>query len=282
MAVIVVDEEGNQKDDKDVTVAPEAAQTAAPEPTQPPAGQPEAKPAQESAKESPAEDDIPQKFRGKSLKDVVHAYQQLEQVVGRQAGELGELRRTHDEFIRSTLEARKAQQTQNQPSEDEDSKFFLEPKKAVEELVAKHPAIQALYAQQAEAARMRAQQELAAKHPDWKEVVMSPDFASFVQSNSVYQKMLVQADREYDTAMADFVLSQFKEASRKAAAAATATRQAAVAAGTVPASGATAGTTGGKPVYSRAALIRKMQTDPEWYAANADEILAAYTEGRVR
>lgn len=284
MATIVVDEDIT--DQKDVVVGRQDAPAGEPEPAKEPSepAQPAAE-AEKPASPAPEDDGIPAKFRGKPLKDVVQAYIQLEQLAGRQGAELGALRKTHDEFIRSALEQRKAAAQSQQPEPDEESRFFLEPKKAIEDAVAKHPLVQTVYAQQLALNRQRAQQELSAKHPDWQQTLNRPDFAAFVQSNRVLEQLLVQADRDFDTAAADFVLSQYKEHQRKLAsqqAATAATRKAAVDAGSVPAAGASAAAESGKPVYSRAMLIRKMQTDPEWYAAHADDILAAYVEGRVR
>jgi len=39
---------------------------------------------------------------------------------------------------------------------------------------------------------------------------------------------------------------------------------------------------GGKKVYRRTDLIELQRRDPAYYAANADEIMQAYAEGRVR
>ena len=50
-----------------------------------------------------ADDDIPDKYRDKDLKDVVRMHQEAEKLLGRQSSEVGELRRTVDDFIKTQL-----------------------------------------------------------------------------------------------------------------------------------------------------------------------------------
>lgn len=220
---------------------------------------------------------IPEKFRGKKAEEIAAAYVELERLVGRQAAELGELRRTHDEFIKAALLNRQPSQPQQK---DDDSDFFVDPRQAVAKTVEAHPTVQAL---QSEIVRLRAQSavsELTAKHNDWKQVIAEPTFQQFLASHPVYAELFHRAHTQFDVQAADFVLSQYKATARRAAAE---TGKAATAAAKVPTSaGGAATSTDAKPVYSRAALIRKMQTDPAWYEANAEAILEAYAEGRVR
>lgn len=278
MATIIVDDQDSQENGNPTPV-PDAAEVTN--------SAPRSTPAPETP---PAEEDIPEKFRGKKLAEILKSYEDMEKLVGRQGAELGELRKTHDEVIRSFLEAVKSNQANNpkQDSEDDDTEFFTNPRAAIERAIAKHPEIQRL--QQAERQRVadRALGVLAKKHPDFREILTSREFVEFVSSHPIHAQLLQQADRNYDVAAADYVLSQFKASRASAAANATvkdateAARKAAVSASKVPAGTATHSQDGGKPIYRRAELVRKMQTDPDWYAAHADEIYAAYAEGRVR
>lgn len=237
------------------------------------------------------DDEIPEKFRGKQLKEILKSYEDMEKLVGRQGSELGELRRTHDEVIRSVLTQRGQGQhakPQNEAGTDDETEFFLNPKRAIEKAVEQHPLVQGLRQQQAKTVQERALGELTARHSDWKDIVQSPEFVAFVQTDPVYQMLMAQADRNFDVAAADHVLKQYKATRVAPTPSATPApgvedmRRAAVAASKVPAGASAPAASKGKKVYSRSEVIRKMHSDPEWYAANADDILLAYSEGRMR
>jgi len=52
-------------------------------------------------KEEPKVEDIPDKYKGKSLKDIVAMHQEAEKLIGRQGSEVGELRKVVDDFIKT-------------------------------------------------------------------------------------------------------------------------------------------------------------------------------------
>lgn len=274
MAGVIILDEPQHVPDEEVPENVEVADTAAPKdeaPSETPQEQPQKQ-----------EDDLPQKFRGKTAKDIAAAYEQLEKLVGRQGAELGELRKTHDEFIKAALAGRIKNDAPAEQKVDEETEFFVNPKEAVTKLVENHPLVRQLREQQERVTAEGARAALAQKHPDWKEVVTQPEFVEFVSSHPALGTLMQQAHVRYDVAAADFVLSQFKERQKTKAATTDAVRQSAVTAGSVPTGSGGQGDVSGKKVYSRAAIIRKMQTDPDWYAENAADILQAYEEGRVR
>ena len=47
------------------------------------------------------EDDIPEKYKGKSVKDIVRMHQEAERAIGKQGSEVGELRRIVDDFVQA-------------------------------------------------------------------------------------------------------------------------------------------------------------------------------------
>ena len=55
----------------------------------------------EQAAEPEPEEELPAKYQGKSLQDVVQMHQEAEKALGRQSGEVGELRQVVDQFIQS-------------------------------------------------------------------------------------------------------------------------------------------------------------------------------------
>ena len=46
---------------------------------------------------------VPEKYQGKSLEEVVQMHQEAEKLLGRQSGEVGELRKVVDDYIATQL-----------------------------------------------------------------------------------------------------------------------------------------------------------------------------------
>ena len=87
----------------------------------------------------PEEDDIPEKYRGKDIKDIVQMHQEAEKLLGRQSSEVGELRKIVDDFVKSQIEAA----TSPQQQQDEEIDFFSDPDKAIAKAIENHPTLKA-------------------------------------------------------------------------------------------------------------------------------------------
>jgi hypothetical protein len=232
---------------------------------------------------------LPEKFRGKSLDEVVSMYTNLESQSGRQANELGELRRITDEILKQGVVPQMNQQHAPPESEEVTDDDFLEnPAQAVQKVVerALRPLTQAQESLNANMTVERLQKE----HPDLQEIVSSEDFQQWVVASPVRAGIWERA-AQGDFAYANEIFSMWKQVNRPApepvseqapAAPAPTVNQADLAAATTISKGTNTEAVGGKPIYSRQALIRLRQTDPEKYFANHDEIIAAYQEGRVK
>ena len=81
------------------------------------------------------DEDIPDKYKGKSPKEIVRMHQEAEKLLGRQSSEVGELRKLVDNFILSQTEAAKPKE------EEDDIDFFEDPQKAIEAAINKHPKV---------------------------------------------------------------------------------------------------------------------------------------------
>jgi predicted RNA-binding protein YlqC (UPF0109 family) len=90
----------------------------------------------ENNTEAPEEDEVPEKYKGKSLKEIARMHQEAEKLIGRQGSEVGELRKIVDDFIKA--QALSKQQPQ-EPVEEVD--FFADPEKAVSKAIENHPKI---------------------------------------------------------------------------------------------------------------------------------------------
>jgi hypothetical protein len=223
--------------------------------------------------------ELPEKYRDKSLDDIVRMHQEAEKLIGKQAQEVGEVRKLADELIKQNLGSRQQQTRQEEPEVD----FFENPQKAVQRTVDSHPDIIAARQVTLEMKRSQIQQRLAQEHPDFGEIAKDQDFANWVKSSPVRIKIFEQADSGYDFDSANELLSTYKQLrgvkNKQVSDAGEASRKQ-----TLKAVGVDTGGSGesSKKVYRRADLIRLKMQDPNRYEALSDEIMVAYQEGRVR
>jgi hypothetical protein len=230
---------------------------------------------------TPAEDDVPEKYKGKSTAEIVRMHQEAEKLLGKQSGEVGELRSVVDSYIQTQLDSTTPTK---QETDDEDIDFFSDPDKAVERAIANHPSIKKAEASNLNNQRQAAQSKLQSRHPDMNEIVQDGKFVDWIKSSKIRTQLFAQADRQYDYDAADELFTNWKERQGVVAQAASTekdTRKAAV----KSASTGTARGTGeqrAKKVYRRSDIIKLMKTDPDRYMALSDEITQAYAENRVR
>jgi len=229
----------------------------------------------------PDEDDVPEKYKGKSTAEIVRMHQEAEKLLGKQSGEVGELRSVVDSYIQTQLDSTTPP---TQETDDEDIDFFSDPDKAVERAIANHPSIKKAEAANLNNQRQTAQSKLQSRHPDMNEIVQDGKFVDWIKSSKIRTQLFAQADRQYDYDAADELFTNWKERQGVVAQAASTekdTRKAAV----KSASTGTARGTGeqrAKKVYRRSDIIKLMKTDPDRYMALSDEITQAYAENRVR
>jgi hypothetical protein len=228
------------------------------------------------------QDVLPDKYKGKDIKEVVAMHQAAEKLIGTQGSEVGELRRVVDQYINAQTQAANNQAPVVEESEPID--FFEDPAGAVSRAIDTHPEVVRAKEASQQMQRTASVTQLSAKHPDMETVLSNPAFAEWVKGSPVRRELYSRADQQYDIDAADELISNFKE--RTAVAQATletdkATRKAAVQkASTGGASGT--GTSGSKKIYRRADIIKLMKTDPARYEAINPEIMLAYQEGRVK
>jgi hypothetical protein len=222
--------------------------------------------------------ELPEKFRGKSQKDIVDMYSNLEKELGRKGQEIGELRKLTDQILHQQV-------NQRAPEPEEEIDFFDDPKAAVQKMLKNDPRLKQAEAQaqamKAEAAMSKLQQT----HPDFMDIAKSDAFQEWVKGSKIRMNLFRQADA-YDFDAANELLSTWKERSminktKEAEAEQEANRREALKG--AKSEGRSSGEAkAGKKIYRRADLIRLKQTDPNRYETLQDEILAAYAEGRVK
>ncbi|MDX9757101.1 MAG: hypothetical protein RBT52_06325 [Sulfurimonas sp.] len=236
--------------------------------------------------EPEVEDTIPEKFKGKTAQEIADSYVNLEREFGRKAQEVGELRQLTDKILQQQIETTKPKEE----PEQEDTDFFVDPKTAINKAVENHPKIK----QFEEQARLSIQQQQAfkakqseeafkQKHGDFQEILQEKDFQTWVSSSPIRQQLFQQANANYDFYAGDELFSTYKEL--KKVKQANEVKQADETKAILKAASVPTGVASSESstkVYRRADLIRLKMTDPNRYEAMGDEILKAYSEGRVK
>ena len=230
--------------------------------------------------------EVPDKFAGKSVEDIVKSYQNLEQELGRKSQEIGELRSLSDSFLKAEIsrnEPQTSQATQNSNNETEED-FFEDPSKAVNSLIEKHPKFQEFQQFQSQQQQQTSKAQLEKTHPDYIDIVQDSGFQDWVQASKFRTDLFKEADA-YNYEAADELLTHWKERSvidktAEVKEQQAATRKKALKSSKTESRGSSE--SAGKKTYRRADLIRLKTTDPQRYADLADEIYSAYAEGRVK
>lgn len=242
----------------------------------------------EVEQESPAveeEPELPSKYRGKSVSDIIKMHQEAEKLIGRQAQEVGEVRKLADDLIKRQLEG--GVKTQEEATKEDEIDFLEDPDRYVQKAVEKHPAIAEAKAQAFQLKQMQFVEKLQKSYPDFQEVVKDPDFAEWVKASPVRLQLYADADTNlnFDSAAellgnwgyvkgsrapkqqqqsSDEVIKQERKQSLKTAAVST-------------------GSVGveSKKTYRREDIRNLMLRDPARYQEMQPELMAAYAEGRV-
>jgi len=228
------------------------------------------------------ESELPNKFKGKSVEDIVSSYENLEKELGRKGQEIGELRKLTDGILQQQLTT-----TQNgtEAQEEEDTDFFDDPDLAVNKAIENHPKFREFEEHQKVQSAQATTQKLETAHPDYLKVVEDPKFQEWVQDSPIRTKLFVDA-HNYDINSAMELIGNWKERSlisntSEAETNKAVRREQALKTGK-GVSRTSSESTAGKKIYRRADLIRLRNSDPDRYESLQDEILQAYSDGRVK
>lgn len=235
------------------------------------------------------EDDVPVKYRGKEVKDIIKMAMEAESLMRRHSEEVHETRKLADELIKQQLESvRQKAQPAEQVTENEID-LFEDPKRYVQKAIEEHPTVKQAAITVEQFQKAQAQQAFVSKHPDYQQVLANPVAKQLVESSPYWQELWNKADQGYDVAAADMIVSTAKMLIKQATPTPTqpqpvpkeevAARDSALKSVAVD-SGGTGDS--GKKIFKRADLIRLRMKEPNRFADMQDEIDAAYREGRVR
>lgn len=225
---------------------------------------------------------VPEKFKDKSIEDVIKSYTDLEREYGRRSNEIGELRKGIDSLLELKLEE-KEKSVKAPPKEISAAEVFDNPRHAIEQVIQDNPELREIK-NELRLEKLRAKQrEFETNHSDWKDIMSSTDFQEWVQSSPTRTRMFVEADRNYDYDTGGELLTLFKEVKavntkRKEQEAQEKTEAELQGSTTIGRSGVKAPV----KVYNREDLIELRRHNPAKYDQMYPEIYRAYQEGRVK
>ena len=228
---------------------------------------------QEEVKTAP---DLPEKYRGKSIEDVVKMHRDAEELIARQGREVGEVRKLADELIKSQLTPKP------QVEKPKEVDFFENPQEAIRQQIESNPRVIAAeqYAKQVQAEQSK--QRLAQMHPDVSQIVGDDGFQAWIKASKVRTQLFQQADN-YDLDAADELISTYKELrnvrQKQVEAVDNTARDKTLKAVSVDTGGSGESS---QKIFRRADLIRLKMSDPVKYEERMPEIMEAYRTGRVR
>lgn len=253
---------------------------------------PQAQPQQPQNQQEPDLEDVPEKYRGKSLKDIIAMHQNAESELGRKNNEVGVIRKLADELIGVRAAERQANRPEPRKPLTTDE-LLNDPEAKILEVV-RDVTENTVREQEERVSRMEASLQVQAfesKYPGFQTTMHSPEFGSWLQSGSDYRKRLALRAAEGDFGAADELFGLYTEhaSAARASQAPEPTNSgtaAARAASTVRSGGSNAAGVvpgaDGKKVWSRTELLDMRINRPEEFDQRQDEILAAYREKRVR
>ena len=226
---------------------------------------------------------MPSKFEGKSIEDVVKAYQNVESALGNKSNEVGELRKLTDQILLNQAAPPAIPQVADINDDVGFDDFIDDPAAAVNKALDSNTRLQEIEKSLATNAANADRKALLEALPDADSIVASPEFQTWVKEMPVRGRILQDAHVNRDVDAAVDLISMYKDTAAAAtenaidernAIAKGDLKQATVVKGGVPNTK--------KPVYKRTELINLKVNNPQAYAARSAEFNEAYADKRVK
>lgn len=239
--------------------------------------EPETQIPEDQITQEPLEDDIPEKYRGKSIKEVVEMAANAEKLMSKHSQEVGDLRNIVSQYVK-----RKSELAESAPAEEKVD-FFEDPDKAMDQKLRNHPDVQKARDEAQLLRQERSRERVMQAHPDFNDVVTSPDFAKWITESPVRTELFLRADQEFDADAGMELIGTWKHLKGGAQ---TATEVAKEKRREEVIQGSTGSATGSsepraRKRYRSVDLMKLRNEDPDRYDAMQNEILLAYAENRV-
>jgi len=222
---------------------------------------------------------VPEKYKGKSVEDIIHMHTEAEKLIGRQGTELGELRRSVNQILQN--QATQQRVSSVEVDKEIDSEFdLLEPEKSVDARISKHPSIQRI--EQLE--KDLAFKDFESNYPGWQNTVNSGDFLEWVNKSPARLSLYSNANG-HDYGAASSLLGQWDEwkdmlktVAKEEEKLETKSKAKALNDGMTESGTSTATS---KKKFRKVELQRLYSSDRERYDSMSQEIQQAYLDGRV-
>lgn len=233
--------------------------------------------------------EIPERFKDKSIEDVIKSYTELEKAYSRQGNDLGEYRKLSEQLL-ALESAGGSKETETQSEDISIDALYDDPKGTIEKVVSQRVSgLEQQIQQERFTARLK---QMNSKYDGWQEEVRTPEFVNWVQewaNTPVRQRLVMQGDQGDLDAAEEVLLSyyekkqlaqQARQSERKAK------RDADLAKGTLESGSPDSPES--ETTFSRKKLldlrIRAKQGDrkaTEFLKENQVDIARAYAEGRL-
>lgn len=154
---------------------------------------------------------LPAKYQGKSLEDVVKMHEEAEKALSRQGQTVGEQRKVIDKFLEFQLQD-KATKSEVRPALTADV-LFADPDTAIKRSIEDSEVSSKVKKVERELSGLNLQiqqQAFESRNPDVKEVVTDPDFQKWVQE-SPYRMRMAQQLGQYDFNAGEELLHFWKD-----------------------------------------------------------------------
>jgi len=219
---------------------------------------------------------IPDKFKDKSLDDVVQSYLELEKEYGRKVQETGELRNIADNYLKQELERSPKQESKEVEFDD----LVESPTDTINSVV--EPKMQELNQRLDDMANQEELLRFQGKYPDYQEIGSNPDFVKWATENE-YRSRQLQAAQGFDLQAAGDLIDMYKDTVQADKEQAKEENKQTRKKNLRDASSESGGTgETSKKIYRRADLIKMRINDPDQWEAIQTDVMAAYREGRVK
>jgi len=232
--------------------------------------------------------EIPERFKGKTVEDVVKSYTELEKLNSRQAQDLGALRRSVDELLalKSPRDDTRAEANSKKPITVDE--IYENPDEVIRKVVKEESAerIESLERELHNGKVERAMAAFTERYPTWQEDARDPAMLNWIRERP-YRMRLAQAADQGALDAADELFGMYYDTQKKVEKEEKKReRKQKVQAAGLESAGAGVPETVER--YSRSALMEKRiaakrgNAEAErWLNAHGDSIQQAYAEGRV-
>lgn len=227
----------------------------------------------EDKKQEPEENPaIPAKFRGKSVEEIIESYSNLEREFGRRSNEVGELRKTIDDYLKQQLASAGRTTDDGEFGDEDEGRDKHKP----------DPDVIALKNEVHNLKVADAKKEFEKAHPDYQDVVASEEFVKWVTSSTIRTRAFQEANANYDYATAKELFDEYKAVTESKRTTTTQQREKDMTAlaNAKPAAGGTA-PAGKRKVYKLSDLEKLKAQNPDRYEKLYPLVTQAYREGRV-